>query len=504
MIGAGFGGLSAALALAERGARVLLCESLRYPGGCASTFERGGMRFEAGATLFSGFDPGQPFRRWIDRHAMDVRVDPIDPLVELRTGALSLAVARDRARLVEAFCAMEGAPADRLRAFFAEQRAVADALWGLLDAPELLPPLSVRSILAHAARLPRYAPVLRAMGRPLKSVLARHRLEGFEPLRQYLDATLQITVQTSSARAEAPFALSALDYYFRGTGHVHGGIGALANAMVRAIERCGGAVRMSDRVQRVERLANGWRVHARRGTIDAERVVANVLPSALERLLGRPNPTLTDLSRKVSAGWGAAMLYLAVEDHPGLAESAKHLELVDDPSAPFTEGNHVFVSLSARDERERAPAGLRTATCSTHLPVSALRGLDPSAQGDFVRGIQDRMRSTLARRAPEVAGRIARELPASPRTFERFTGRPEGLVGGIPRATGLAQYRRLWPSEVERGLWLVGDSVGLGQSTLATAVTAMRTVDAMLGPRGIPEAPRALDAGTSLTEQGAA
>ena len=44
----------AALALAKRGARVCLCESLRYPGGCASTFSKDGARFDAGATLVSG------------------------------------------------------------------------------------------------------------------------------------------------------------------------------------------------------------------------------------------------------------------------------------------------------------------------------------------------------------------------------------------------------------------------------------------------------------------
>ncbi|HND32895.1 MAG TPA: FAD-dependent oxidoreductase, partial [Myxococcota bacterium] len=33
VIGAGFGGLAAALSLAERGARVTLLEALTYPGG---------------------------------------------------------------------------------------------------------------------------------------------------------------------------------------------------------------------------------------------------------------------------------------------------------------------------------------------------------------------------------------------------------------------------------------------------------------------------------------
>ena len=55
VIGAGFGGLSAALHFAEAGRDVVLFEALNYPGGCASTFERFGQRYESGATMFGAF-----------------------------------------------------------------------------------------------------------------------------------------------------------------------------------------------------------------------------------------------------------------------------------------------------------------------------------------------------------------------------------------------------------------------------------------------------------------
>ncbi|MFO0563705.1 MAG: NAD(P)/FAD-dependent oxidoreductase [Polyangiales bacterium] len=479
VVGAGFGGLSAALSLAERGARVVLCESLKYPGGCASTFSRGENRFEAGATLFSGFAEGQPFRQWIDRHSMDVTVDPLDPMVELRTDTMSLAVSSKREALVRALCAMPDAPVRAIERFFAEQRAVADALWALFAEPSLLPPLSARAALAHVARLGQYAPVARVIGRSVRSVLERHGLDGFEPLRQYIDATLQITVQTSSVEAEAPFGLASMDYYFRGTGHVRGGIGSLATAMARAIEASGGVVRMSDRVNAIERSHGGWMVRARRGNILAKTVVANVLPSAVERLCRQRYGVTSELTALVEEGWGAAMLYLVIDDDPSLPVGAKHYELVLDHSRDFVEGNHVFLSLSDRRERERARPGRRTATCSTHVRARELRAMSDAAQRAYVERVQDEMRRTLRARAPEISARIAREETASPRTFERFTGRAGGFVGGVPRRVGLAQYARLWPTEVDRGLWLVGDSVGMGQSTLATALTAIRTADAI-------------------------
>ena len=97
VIGAGFGGIGAAVELARRGAKVALFESLAYPGGCASTFRRKGFAFEAGATLFSGFSPDQLFGRWIDALDLPVTIDYLDPVVELRTPELRLPVALDRA-----------------------------------------------------------------------------------------------------------------------------------------------------------------------------------------------------------------------------------------------------------------------------------------------------------------------------------------------------------------------------------------------------------------------
>jgi phytoene dehydrogenase-like protein len=191
------------------------------------------------------------------------------------------------------------------------------------------------------------------------------------------------------------------------------------------------------------------------------------------------NGTLADVESSVEDGWGAAMLYLAVDAAVVNAPGAHHLQLVGDDSAPFMEGNHVFCSVSAGDEHERAPEGQRTMTVSTHVPMRKLRGLDPEDRGAYVASVQNRMRETLARRAPELLERTHFEMTASPRTFARFTGRHLGYVGGVPRRVGLRHYRprALWPREAARDLFLVGDSVLLGQSTLAVAIGGARTAE---------------------------
>ena len=480
VVGAGFGGLAAALRLAELGANVVLCETLRYPGGCASTFTRSGYQFESGATLFSGLGEGQLFSRWNDKWELGVRFDRIDPLVELRTGAWSIAIPSDPASFLRGFTELPGADPEALRRFFGTQRGVADSLWKLFDDPTLLPPLRGSSIFRHLGRSLSYAPVLRWMGRPLSDVVAHHGLAGWEPLRLYLDAVSQITVQASSAEAEAPFAMAAVDYFFRGTGHVHGGIGSLAWALTTAIERAGGTVLLANRVRELRREQGRWLVQTRKGEIEAKTVVANVLPQSLS-VMTRPqmNGALRDVEDSVESGWGAAMLYLAIDSDAVQRAEAHHLQLIDDHSAPLVEGNHVFCSVSAANEGARAPDGQRTVTVSTHVPMRKLLDLGKENQGVYIDAVQNRMRSTIRRRAPELLDHAAFQMTASPRTFARFTGRHQGYVGGVPRRVGWHHYRprALWPREALPGLYLVGDSVLLGQSTLAVALGGVRTAD---------------------------
>ena len=486
VIGAGFGGLGAALSLAERGFKVALFETLKYPGGCAGTFTRRGYRFEAGATLSAGFAPQQQFRRWIDRHQLDLELEWLDPVIHFRAPEFSLEIPPDRDQLIAELCALPDAPSDKIKRFFAHQAQVADTLWQLFDEPELLPPWDIRDLFKHAARIPRYAPLLRDVNRSLLDVLRRYKLDHFKPLKLYLDALCQITVQCSAEEAEAPFALSTLDYYGRGSAHVIGGIGRLADQLCEAITRCGGEVRLVDQVRSVTPLTHeglnggGFEVKSRRGTTRVKSVISNLLPQTTRRLLPEGSAWPRWASRMqtdVESGWSAAMLYLAAEVPQSSLGGAEHWQLIGDVSSPLREGNHVFCSISGERDLGRAPEGQRTLTLSTHIPAPKMRALDAQGRKRYITGVQRRMRSVFQDRCPEWAEQVRFSMTASPRTFERFTNRDEGLVGGIPRRRGWRHYLELGPRELSPDFYLVGDSVFPGQSTLATATGGTRVAE---------------------------
>ena len=481
VIGAGFGGLASALELCERGLDVVVFERLTYPGGCASTFSRGGWKFESGATLFAGLTGEQLFGRWIEAYDLPVEVELLDPVVEMRTDRFELAVPADRAEFGRRLAGLDGVDPGRAEAFLAKQKAVSDALWELFADPALLPPFGIGEFLRHLRRVPRYLPILPLVGQPLEVLLTRYGLDS-GPARDYFDAVCQITVQTDAANAEAPFALGAGDYVFRGAGHVRGGIGEFARALADCIERLGGSLSFADPVHALERRDRNWIVRARGGEWRAEQVVANLLPGAVQGLVGESADLdgIEELDAEVRGGWGAAMLYLGVDAGVELGPEPTHLQLVGDSGRSFTEGNHVFCSVSGAGETDRAPGGERTVTCSTHVPMGELLAADEAGRAECVERIQETMRETLRRRAPEIAGAVVHELTASPRTFERFTARPDGFVGGIPRRAGFGNYRRLSPLQPAPGLHLVGDSVFPGQSTLACAIGGVKVAQAVV------------------------
>jgi phytoene dehydrogenase-like protein len=77
---------------------------------------------------------------------------------------------------------------------------------------------------------------------------------------------------------------------------------------------------------------------------------------------------------------------------------------------------------------------------------------------------------------PGLRSAIRLILPGTPVSFQRFTHRSLGWVGGFPQTN----LFRAWGPRLGRDLWLVGDSIFPGQSVLATALGGTRVAHALL------------------------
>jgi C-3',4' desaturase CrtD len=476
VIGAGVGGLSAAALLLQAGRRVTVVEAQAYPGGCASTFYHRGYHFDAGATLAGGFAPGGPHARLADRLQLEWPVRPVDPAwtVHLAGQVITQWADRDRWR-AERQAAFPGS-----EHFWLLQEALASRAWDIASRPFPWPPQSARdwATLARAARFGLWAALphgLRTMGDLAPA--------GDRQLRAFLDAQLLISAQTTSAQANALYGSAALDLPRRGVNHVRGGMGALAETLAQWIRAHGGEIVYRQRVTAIDvRAGRAVAVRTLTGAaIAGDSLVANVTPEALSGLLGGM-PAAGPRADGPSAPehWGAFTLYLGLDAAKLPAGLADHQQVVVDTARALGEGNSVFLSLSDAADPTRAPDGQRAATLSTHTAVApwwAARQQGRAAYDERKLDYAERLLSAAEQALPGLRRAIRFQMAGTPVTFEHFTGRPRGVVGGFPQTS---LFRVRGPRTSLPNVWLVGDSIFPGQSTAGVTLGAWRVAAEVL------------------------
>jgi C-3',4' desaturase CrtD len=483
IIGAGIGGLTSAAVLARYGFDVHVLEAHVYPGGCAGTFYHQGHRFDAGATLAGGFYSGGPMDQVAK--AVDITDWPARPaepamVVHLPDGSQVTRWSDDR-RLVEHASAFGQDGVN----FFRWQETTADALWALALRNPSWPPQSPRQVVELLNKgitwlgedIHRLRPGLLAdLFRPVNTHLNGKN----ENLRLFVDAQLLISAQCVSSHANALYGASALDLPRRGVVHLSGGMGAIARTLSDAVIKNGGRVTYRKKVSRiVYEKGQPVGVELKRGeSLSADIILANLPPWNINRLLGEfAPPRLADLPPQPSSGWGAFMLYVGLDGQVVPSGFPLHHQLI--LREPFGEGNTIFLSLSPEWDHTRAPKGQRALTISTHTDFRTWWELFQNDSPSYAARKQIFTHNILEaaeRVFPGIRQGAKLVLPGTPLSFERFTERAWGWVGGFPQTN----LFKSWGPRLAKNLWMVGDSIFPGQSTAAVALGGLRVAQDIL------------------------
>lgn len=338
VIGAGPGGLAAAILLAAAGLRVKILERLPVIGGRTSRIESQGYKFDLGPTFF--LYPRvleEIFRAAGTSLRQEVELRRLDPQYRIQFGAGGrLDCTANITEMEKQIAQLSELDAPGFRRFLSENRAKLAAMEPCLESP-FLGWLDLARI-----RLLKMLPMLRPH-QSLETYLKRF----FKDERVRLAFCFQAKyLGMSPFRCPSLFSILSFLEYEHGVFHPVGGCSAVTEAMARVARRLGVEILLDQPVEEI--LFRGRRavgVRTRAGTELADAVIVNAdFARAMERLVPdrlRPRWTNQKIAKK-KYSCSTFMMYLGLEGSFQLPHHTIHISKDYPRNLDEIENQHVL------------------------------------------------------------------------------------------------------------------------------------------------------------------
>ncbi|MCY7272202.1 MAG: C-3',4' desaturase CrtD, partial [Phormidesmis sp. CAN_BIN44] len=302
-------------------------------------------------------------------------------------------------------------------------------------------------------------------------------------LRTFLDLQLKLYSQVNAEETALLYAATALGVSQEPHGlfHLQGSMQVLSDRLVSALERDRGKLLMRHTVEKIHLEAGkptGVTIRNQKtgeSWIEpTDRVVANVTVQNLMQLLDEAAPKgYQRRVDKLPPSSGAFVVYLGVDQSAIPANCPPHLQFLYDYEGAIGENNSLFVSVSHPGDG-RAPKGKATIIASSFTDSSLWWQCD-----DYEALKQKYTEEAIARLGQFFTlndETLIYQEAATPRTFQHFTARDHGAVGGIGQRVptfGPFGFANRTPIQ---DLWLVGDSTHPGEGTAGVSYSALTVV----------------------------
>ena len=485
VIGAGIGGLVTASQLAAKGAKVLVLERYLIPGGSGGSFKRAGYTFDVGASMIFGFGE-KGHTNLLTRALADVgeHCETIPDPAQLEyhlPGGLNVAVDRDYESFVERLSALFPHEAKGIRAFY-------DTCWQVFRCLDAMPLLSLEDP-AYLAKVFFRAPLAclgLARWLPFNvGDVARQHINDPQ-LLQFIDMECFCwSVMPADLTPMINAGMVFSDRHAGGINYPKGGVGVIAEKLVKGFERHGGAIRYKARVTEAL-IENDQAIGVKPAdgeVIRAKRVISNATRWDTFSDAGdeqrRSGQALVDAAhtpgkeqfwrKRYVPSPSFLSLHLGVRADLIPAGTHCHHLLLEDWNRMEDEQGVIFVSMPSLLDPDLAPAGHHIVHTFTPSSMEAWQGLTPSQYREKKEADAARLIQRLEAILPGLADAITHKEIGTPRSHRRFLGRFQGSYGPIPAM----QLPGLLPMPFNRtglkNLYCVGDSCFPGQGLNAVA-----------------------------------
>jgi prolycopene isomerase len=491
VIGGGLGGLSAGVALAQRGAKVLLLEKEPQVGGYAIAFRREGYTFDLSLHVVPSGGPGAEFDRLITTLGIAdaITLIRLQQGFRLFMGDADFRMPNDVDELFAKLQAEFPAERDHLQAFRRNLEGHARAYVPLFDAtvskwrsvPRFLPRLPV--FLRHTV-----LDTKRYLGRFVQDPLVRTIL--FQPA-----ALMGIPMDRLPA---VNFIMMFHILLGGGLYTIKGGGQAVTDALERRFLALGGSILTRAEVERiVVRQQRAVAVRTRAGKeVPVAGVIAGVSPYLLaEHLIGPehfPAAYLREL-QVLRPSMSAAVVSLGLDCHPRAVGIDNHMTLlipeadIDGSQCPPPGSLRLpgfGVTARGVTEPDAPPSWAHTLSIVGLAELAPWQALSPADYRRHKDELIDDVVQRLGRQFPELPAHIRVRNAATPVTMARYTANPQGAIAGFDCSCGMHRHILRVRSLPLRNVHLAGawtDRLGGFMQSMRAGVEAAAGLARVLG-----------------------
>ncbi|WPM32136.1 NAD(P)/FAD-dependent oxidoreductase [Hydrogenobacter sp. T-2] len=456
VVGGGIGGVLASSLLSHMGKDVILFEALDYLGGCAGTFQRKGFYYNVGAATFVGAEEELPVGKIAKYVGLELPIKPIDPAMVIYLGDKTIRRWKNRELALEEIS--KAFPGLNHRAFWKRVYEVSDAMWSMwcdsLPYPSLTLPF--RNLSKHPVG---FLSTLLCNFFSAKRVVKVYLGDFNSDYELFLTHHTLITAQ--GFLEEVPFSVASLGLTYPNLTnyYVIGGMGKLLDTFAQRVKH----VSMKTRVKAIRKKPWGFLIETNKGQYEAKRVILNTTLWKAGDLIEELKDFSERAKRRYSKLWGAFTIYMTVEGELPKDFSHHHFILLREP-IPYTGSRSLFLSISEEDDPVLSKEKTRSITISTHTRLELWEGLSKEEYEERKERATEYCLELIYKHLPELrALKKLHVFAGTPKTFERYTGRYRGSVGGIPVIK--ENFPFSYPSSLTpvEGVYLVGDTVFPGQ-----------------------------------------
>ena len=475
VIGAGLGGLSAACLLVQKKKKVLLLEAHSCVGGCASYFARKKFLFDAGATTLSGMQNEQPVQRLLQTLEIDISLRKCNPgMVIHQNGKIFHRWTDLDQWIVE--CEKTFGMYNQ-RKLWTLVHFVAKSGWQSSYQNKNIPFQTITDYLELPFSL-RHAHLIPFLFRSVADILHELNLHANKDFTDFITEQLMITAQ--SGINDTSFLVGAMGLaYPSDTWYVEGGMNNFSRTLQKYFTSNGGELLLKKKVTSVQTKNIHEVTTEDQQTFRAKKIISNATGWNNREILTEQESYFAKEYSSL-AGWGAFTLYVGVKNSFNDLGSLYHQIILDVP-LPHCTSNSIFLSFSPIDDHSRAQEGFRTLTVSTHIasPHQWWK-LSETENEQRKSEIKTAILSELDKHIPHFnQSEKPVVLSGTPITFEHFTNRKYGMVGGIPQSMDRPIFLwRGWRTK-KPGVYLVGDTIYPGQGAPGVILGALNLVSAI-------------------------